>query len=192
MVGILRRRGLMKKTEEVNHLLYSLYNYTSRSQINTQTPVLSSDRSATVAVDITTTSNPTSSSAVSRTWKICTAWANNTRNLDLGKNGRSNSYLTVWFFGTSSQITESTAAAGRKRFVLTHEANSNTLTVYSKMGTGTVQTQTVTATYQALSTPIYVSGDTGGANQLPEGTLTSFEVFDNIWTEAQRTSFFAD
>lgn len=193
---LMRRRGMVLASGGDGSLLYSLYNSTDVHPISTGVCPLTAGLSTTIVMDITTTSNPTSSGSVASLSKLFAVYGDDLRKLCVGKYGRSNTYLSVWWMTTDnavySQLSGTTAAAGRKRFVLTHEADSNNLIVYSKMGTSDIYQQTVSNTFTAYpDSQLSISGAYNNTNQRAPGNVAKFEVYNRIWTADERGAFFA-
>lgn len=191
-----RRRGMMGKTKEPNHLVYSLYNQTveaGSNRISTGVKPLASDFNLTILLDITISSNPTS--GVSRLWKLIHTWndALNGRGLVIGKYQASNTTLSVWWNNpTNTGITGSSVSTGRHRIAVTHEAGSDDLKLYYKKDNGTLKTQTVTQTFTASPNSVtYLGAGNNDDNSLPPGTINKAEIYDVILDSVAINTFFA-
>lgn len=178
-------------------LLYGLYNQSVSSgdgSIDTGVTSLAQGLSTTILMDITTTANPTSSNSNASTYKLFVVYNSSSRALAIGKYGRSDSNMAAWWMASAnSSYTTLTAATatGRKRIVVTHDADSNMLNIYTKINDGTVETKQLTNTFTADNErPLFVGGNPNGVNALPSGTIDKFEVYARVWSEDERNTFF--
>ena len=186
-----RRRGMMGVKDKT--LLYNLENY-SFSMLNITIPnrFLVNDKSRTLMFDIDVSENPTTSDADGSTYRLFRCWGSGgTVNVAVGKMTRSASTINILYPGittTTEAITGTTTATGRKRILLTHSANSDSITVYSKMGTGALKTQTFTGTY-APSGNIVVGG--GTTYSIKSGKVNRIALYDRIVSSNEINTFFA-
>lgn len=196
---MIRRREMVQPSGGQSDLLYSLYNETVEAGyiLDTGVAVLAQGLATTIVYDVTTTSNPNAAGQPGYIHKLfLVEGGGGTRAYGIGKQTRSTSKELLWWMASSNtdytELSNMPTTAGRKRFVLTHEANSNTVTVYYKSGTGSVYTTSKTATFSTSSKSFVIGGYVGQTNHgIPNGTITKLEIYNRIWTADERTAFFA-
>lgn len=194
MGELLMRRRKMVLAGEVNHLLYSLENYTTNgSRIATGVYPLTPDFSLTILFDFNMTTNPTS--GMSRIWKLIYLYNNAipANGIVIGKRSATNTQMSAyWMSGTQNGMAGSVTSAGRHRIAITHEAGSDTLNISYKSGSGTRINYTLTKPFVASPENQLKFG--GGADKseqsVPPGTLTA-KVYDIVLTAEEINAFFA-
>lgn len=185
-----RRRGLIGKKEAAK-LVYSLYNYDFElgEQITTDIKPLEEGYSVTILLDVNTNANPTSSTG--RLWKLICIYNGvlSVRGIYIGKAQASNQAQSVWWNNsTATSLSSSSTSIARHRIAVTHEANSDTLTVYYKKDSGTLRTQTIVNNFTPASN--FLNFGSTGDNALPGGTINQAEVYNYILDSAAITEFF--
>lgn len=190
-----RRRALMGITGELQPV-YQLLDYSfSNGQIRTETSPFAADKDLTILLDITTTSNPTSGSGsqIKFIQAFNLTFSNSYPLLALGKQATGSTGLScTWCSDPASYqtLTGSTAAAGRKRFAVLHRANSTTLTIMHKMGTGATYTQTLTAESFTAGGDYLDFGGSGNWS-LSTGIINKAAIYNSILPESILNNFFA-
>lgn len=189
-----RRHALMRQKEMVNHLLYSLDNYsvTAGERINTDVYPFADDISCTILLDYTFT-NVTTNNAPGLFINVMNVW-----NTTLGAtsftiardSNRYSPYNCKWQ-GVSTAM-NSAPAGGRNRFAVTHEAGSDVVKVSFKSNTSTRRNYSYTQTFTPAPTnPLFFGGTANGTGSLAEGTITSAKVYDKVLSAAEINAFFA-
>ena len=199
MVSLMQRRRemMLAASAPQSDLLYSLYNETVQTgdTIETGIAVLQQGRSVSIVLDFNQTiSNPTTNGANASIYKLLDVTSGGLRVLTIGKYSRSNSTVQIWWYSTANNnytlVTSSTCSAGRKRFVITHAADSDDITLYSRMATSARQTQTLTKTFVATNSTLRLGvGDT--TQTLPGGVINKLEVYNRILTTDEINAVFA-
>ena len=187
-----RRRSLLGYGKR---LLYQLRNQSmsAGSHVDTGIPVLKAGLSVTIALDYTIITNPGGGTALGALYKLMQM--STSREICIGKYNGGDSKLNLWWYPTSNsnytQLSNTTTNAGRKRIIITHEQNSNTITVYTKMDDSAVQTFTKSSTYVPINQLLSLgySSDEGRTTSLPEGTLNDISIYNYIWSQDQITEF---
>lgn len=196
MTLINRRRGLLSMGGEAG-LLFRRKNVEVEAGgcLDTGVAILQADLDVTVALDFTAASNPGGSTDKGCLYKLLQMGT--TRELCIGKyNGGSSKYSCWWLPTSNSDCTEmnnTSPSVGRKRIVVSHEANANGLTVYTKMNDGTVYTHTYTKTFAASDAKLSVGylSDEGSRGGLPDGTINEISVYSRILSADEIDAFFA-
>ena len=188
-----RRRALIGAgTEENNHLLFSLENQSvsEGDYFSSRTAIFAAGVTSTTLLDITTLSDPTSSSSSARLYKLLASW-DSPANRWAFMLGKSTQYVNDQRFnwmGTQTILTGSKTAAGRHRICLKHQADSNTITVSYKYNNESIITMQSTITFISTTSSI-VAGAANGQG-LPPGTINQFSIYDEIISDDDINSFF--
>lgn len=190
---------MMKKTDQDDpHLLYSIENLqvTAGTQILAKTSnvskfaPLAADKAMTILMDMDITAVASSGNGskplLFRIWDSPI----NKEGLAISKqNAGSSTFSTLWM-GIRYGMSDVSTGVGRKRFAVTHEANSDAVIVSVRVGTNTRKNVTFTRTFTAAPANwLYVGGS--GAEGLPEGTINSFKYYDRILSADEINAFFA-
>ena len=188
-----RRRALMGAKEKITPI-YSLYNHavTAGNRITTGKAIFAEDVSTTVLFDFDMTSNPTT--GYGRVWILMIVWHSgiNANALSIQKTAAAAVTLSGYYMSSNAtSLTSSKTSAGRHRISVTHEANSNTIYVKYKYGTGTTYSYTITGTYSATTGKLNFGRVENGDNSLPSGTINKAEVYDVVLDSATIDAFFA-
>ena len=197
MGELMRRRAMMAAASSGSDLLYSLSSYTAEAgtSIDTGVAPFCQGVACTIACDITTKANPTTSGAVGSEFKLFRVNDNNgtTIVLAVGKSYRSNNYINAWWMNAPSEYGYRTAKAERKRFVVTHAADSDSIVIYDKLGSAAVGTLNLEQAFVATNGNLFIGSQTGAAatQQLPSSVINRFEVFNRVWTQSEIDAFFA-
>lgn len=179
--------------EVASGLLWSLENYAfNEESIDTGIALLDENRAFSLAMDITLDTNPTGSSdkgAKIRFWSVNDE-SNNNIALTFGKASESTAYYLLNMMGQYA-TGAGAVSTGRKRFVITHSANSKDVTLKFRDKTATTTTsKTATATTFTVSTKnLYIGNSWESVYQLPKGTIAKAYVYDKVLTSAQINSF---
>lgn len=182
-----RRRALMVKSVDPT-LLYSLEKY-SFTDISKGIPFsfLANGHSRTLVIDIQIDQNPTSSNGSQ--YKFARSWGSNgSVDFSIGKNYASSSTIRFVAVGKAVELSGTTASPGRKRILLSHEADANVVRIYAKMDSGNLLTSTLTGTY-ASSGSITIGG--AGGNMIKSGLINKYQIYDRILTQKEIDAFFA-
>ena len=180
----------------VTAVLYDLQNQTLTrgASFSTNINVLQADFPFTILLDITTTENPTSGTASVAKYIFEYSATLGGRGLTIGKSTAGVSSLSLWWESNTAQtITGSTVGAARRRFAITHEANSNTVNLKYKEGSGTLITTSASNTFVVeTGGGLLAFGAPGEANHcLPAGQLTLARVYGDVISSDLVDSFFA-
>lgn len=193
---VIRRREMVQASGGGSNLLYSLYNYTAAAgtSIDTGVAPFKQGMNCTIVCDITTNANPTTSGAAGSIYKLFRVLnaAEDNVEIAVGKAARGNNYITAYWMGVGSNYGSRTAQAQRKRFVVTHAADSNDVSIYNRLGSAAVGTKNLTQPFIASTNNLFIgSSNTAVTQQLPSSTINKFEVYNRLWTQAEIDAFFA-
>lgn len=181
-------------TEENNHLLYSLANYSVSEGDHFSTGVApwTAGLSTTILMDITTLSNPSANDNPARVYKLLACWDSSANRwaLSFGKTSQYVSDQRFNWMGTQTTLTGSKTAAGRHRICVTHQANSNTITISYKYNNESIKTMQSTVTFVSTTTNMAAGLGGSGGGSLPAGTINQFRIYDEIISDDDINSFF--
>lgn len=180
----------------VTDILYSIENVAvaTGDQISTGVNFLKADFNGTFLLDYSITSLPTSGNG--STIGIIGEYSQELNNwaIRIGKASGSNTALNGRWMGSSNESMgfDALSANTRHRFAITHEANSPTIVVRHKKGTGTIKTWTKTAgSFTATSeNTIGLGAQINGASSLCAGTVNSCTIYDRILSQEELNTFF--
>lgn len=179
----------------VTDILYSIENVAvaTGDLISTDVNFLKADFNGTLLLDYSITSLPTSGNG--STLCIIGSWSSalNDWAIRIGKASGSNTALNGRWMGASNESMgfDALAANTRHKFAITHEANSATIVVRHKKGTGTIKTWTKTASsFTATSTNTLLGSQANGASSLCAGTVNSCTIYDRILSQEELNAFF--
>ena len=187
----------------VNAVLYNLENQTVGASepddyYETGLNVLQSDFACTIFLDVTTTSNPTTGATANSVTKMLFEYdgAVGGRGLAVGKQDSTDNVLRLWWMSTAANdyytLTGLTPDPGRFRFVVTHDANSNLVTLKYKKDSGNVVTTDATRTFvPATAETNRFSFGTTGNHGLPPGTVHLARVCEGVASADRINGFFA-
>lgn len=188
----------IEKTARTSDTVYAIENksVTNGDVIKTNVPMYGNDVPTTIVLDGTFGGMSGSAGVTNSLCKFLRVVSSSTFTFQIGRYSRSHAYLSLWWQGTSNSdyvaLTGTTTSSGRKRFVVTHDANSGTLTVYSKMGTNAINTQTSVKVFANGISLLTIGYGTPPSEQgVPNGTIAKAEIYDRIWTQAEIDAFFA-
>ena len=177
-----------------SNLLWALENYAfNEESIDTGIALLSENRAFSLAMDITLDTNPTATGANGakvRFWSVNDS-SNNNIAFTYGKASETTAAYLLNIMGQYA-TNAGAASTGRKRFVITHAANSNAVTVKFRDKEATTTTsKTATATTFTTSDKTLNIGNVSWKTtyMLPKGTIAKAYVYDKVLTSAQINSF---
>ena len=186
-----RRRALMGASGKDTSLVYNIENVSCEAgtSIDTGVKFLSSDFNGTVLLDINVTSNKSSGNGSE--YRPVSMYNSTRFEISIGKASPGSGYLSTRWQGSSwAQFSNTTAAAGRKRIAITHEANSKSVTFKYK-DTGSVQTKTETSgTFTPVNRSLHI-GAAAGAQGLPASVINKAKIYSRILTTDEINAFFA-
>lgn len=181
-----------------SHVLYLVENQSvsAGDMFKSGVNYLAANFAGTILLDYTISSLPTSGNG--STIGAIAIWSNvlNNWGIRIGKATASSSAINGRWMGLNNEAMgfDSFAANTRHRFAVLHEANSPTITVYHKKGTGTIKTWSKTA---SEFTPIVTNADgvlfgsqENGASSLCAGTVSKAEVCYGILPQSELNAFF--
>jgi hypothetical protein len=146
--------------------------------LDTGVALCNTDVDFSVAMDVVTTTNPSSGDASQyRLIRIIDATGSSYA-LAVYKNHNTDTTLSFRFMSAISYDIGS-STPGRHRFVITHTQGSNSATIKYRKDDGTAQTVTLESAF-VPSTRNLVLGQSSGVNMLPAGTLNDFIIYDHI------------
>ena len=190
-----RRRALMMTGEEEITPLYRLKDYnfdgTVEERINTGVKLFPDDTPCTLLIDLNLTENPTSGAG--SIWCIGQEW-NQTKNKAIFKIGKINAvgqFLTFWWQDAAANTSNGMRSdvLNRKRIAMTHEENSNIITLRTKDGTKSVVTKTISSSYTPSTNNTFFLGSTGNY-ALPKGKFNLVEIYHTILSNDLINAFF--
>lgn len=191
---IRRREMILTAGEPVGPLLYSLENRTvvDGEVIDTGVAPLRAGENMTILFDMTVTKNPTSKEESCYYFLL---FVNSRTYFSVRKPGQWNNQIRTVAFNTSDDDNNCqimTTAAGRKRIVITHEANTNQVTAIGKQNAGTATVKTVIGR-DAFSptTETLKIGAPGTRQGLPPGTINLAQVYNTILSQEEIDAFLA-
>lgn len=191
-----RRRAIMSAKRPI----YQIQNVTvsAGASISTGVQPFVANKSTTILFDFTANTNPTGATSLGSIHKLLQMGT--TRELCIGKYSRQDATLSLWWMPTSNAdhrtISDMPSAAGRKRFAITHHANSNEISLKMQYNNGTpfsmTATKTFTPTDAVLSAGYYTNPlpETNTAG-LPSGTINKLAIYDRVLSEQEISAFFA-
>lgn len=189
-----RRRALMMAGEDSNDILYQLKNRTvvAGETINTSINVFSSGLSVTILFDVNLITNTTS--GYGRTWKFLSEYSAeaSTWGLRVGKNNAAATQQTLYWYKTQLGLGDTRTSAGRHRYIITHEADSNDVTLLYKKDNEQLLTFTQTSTFVPASANwFYIGSGANTDNALPPCVINDLTVYNRILSQAEINAFFA-
>ena len=172
-------------------LVYNLENYSvsAGDVINTYIVPFANDYNATILLDITTTSNPTSGDGNSWLFLYAFSTAKNQLLLGLGKYATwSSSFYRAWIETYwRNDLSGTKANAGRHRIALTHEANSKHLILRYKFDNNAElsfdKVPGLDRGWYASSSSDYLylgNPNNTPAAGLPPGTINKAQIYNTI------------
>ena len=188
---ILRRRREMMAKKTGLTLLFGAYNETvvAGQSINTGIMLFDTNKSWTILIDITITSAPPSGNGSA--YKLIMVWdsvsAHNT--LVFGKNQAGVNQYHFFWMGNDMTPSNMSSSVARKRVLVTHEANSDTVNLYYKSGNGLLYNATNTYTFVA-TTGKTLFGSSVAKSGLPGGTIEKAEIWNYDFSADEISAFF--
>lgn len=188
---------ILPSAAPVGPLIYSLYDrvVTDGEVIDTGVSPFTAGVDMTLLFDMTITKNPTDTAEAYRYVLARVKSDNSGRILSVSKPSQWNAGIRAIFFGSQDNDDAGkilTSAAGRKRFVITHIANTNSITAWGKSGTAETTQKTITGnTAFTASQQTLTFGLLGTGTGLPPGTITKAEVYNTILSQAEIDAFLA-
>lgn len=170
----------------------------SGDAISTGVAILAQDLAVTILLDFTASVNPTGSGVKGSIGKLLQMGT--TRELCIGKYSRHDETLSLWWLPSSNtdytSISGVPSAAGRKRFVIVHPANSDEILLKAKAEGGTLFSMTKTKPFAATDAILsagYYSDPPPEVNTagLPAGTINKLAIYDTVLSEAEINAFFS-
>ena len=170
----------------------------SGDSISTGIRPFAADQAVTILFDYTANTNPTGSSSKGSIQKLLQMGS--TRELCIGKYNRQDATLSLWWLPSSNAnytgISNMPSAPGRKRFAITHEANSNDILLKMRVDDGAPFSITSTKTFvptDAILSAGYYSDPPPEVNTagLPAGTINNFTIYDAVLSETEIEAFLA-
>ena len=194
MVNLLTRRRemILQSRSSEGPLLYSLENRTVEDGevIDTGVAPLRAGENMTILFDMTITRNPTNTAQAYR--YVLFRIESSTR-FDVCKPSQWNNGIRARFCGSADNDGTgkiASSAAGRKRIVITHEANSDSLIAVGKNGTDAATEKTITRTFTPSDATLHF-GWTGTGFGLPPGTIHLAQVYNTILSQEEIDAFLA-
>lgn len=188
-----RRRALMMQANGGDaSILYELLNHAVQTgaSIDTGVAPFIANLDATIMLDFNQTYYESASGAPGSLSKYMITTTSGNSKFVLGKYGRSDANVRYWWMnGTYQTISGTTNGAVRKRFIVTHQRNSGTITIHVKTGTNAKTTVTVTQTFTASPTNLRFGGS--GAESLCAGTINTARIYNRILEQSEIDEFFA-
>ena len=178
--------------------IYGLYNRTvvDSEIINTGVAPFADGVNCTILMDINITTNPSDTSNAYRYRLMYIVRSEGSgRALSVEKPSQWNANIRALIGNVTSNdniAKIATSAAGRKRIIVTHVANTNSIHAYGKVGTGDLLEKTPTNTAVDFSSQNLTLGATGTGYGLPPATINKCEVYNYVFSQAEIDSFFAD
>lgn len=196
------RRALMAASGGGSPLIYSLYNRTvsDGEVIDTGIAPFKTGTATTILMDITIASNPTSSSSA---YKYVLMRVYNSEQekpvLCVRKPSQwSSSIRAIFGYATDNDAIGkiATSSAGRKRIVITHVADSKDITAIGKNSNDAETIKTVNCVGIGgggigVSPDTMTLGYSDTASGLPPATITKFEIYNTVLSQAEIDAFLA-
>jgi hypothetical protein len=152
-------------------------------RINTGFAPYEADLASTLLLDIHIISSPTT--GVSSKWVLLASWNGSLNNWMLHITKQSNTEQRVrWAAGSVSPLANIDATPGRYRYAITHETNSNNVTIKYKKDAGTVYTITKTAAFTPANNILYLGGSENNVDSLPQSVINKFEAYNVVLSDA--------
>ena len=192
---LIRRSELMQSGGQVNHLIYSLENYTVargdtvNSGIQLFNPV---GMAFTILFDATLALNKDSNTNAS-CQKMIAVYSNSNYIFSIGRNSASNTVQRVCWTtaGSWTDLTGTSISAGRQRIVITKEKNSGILNIYYKYKEGSLLTFTSLYNGNKSSTSTLYFGYGSGISTLSAGTINNVKVYNTVIDQTEINAFMA-
>ena len=198
MVNLLTRRRemILQSGSSEGPLLYSLENRTVEDGevIDTGVAPLRAGENMTILFDMTITRNPTNTAQAYR--YVLFRIESSTR-FDVYKPSQWNANIRARFCGsgdTDGTGNIASSATGRKRIVVTHEANSDHIVAIGKNGDNPSTTKTISRAssgWTPSSNETLHFGWTGTGFGLPPGTIHLAQVYNTILSQEEIDAFLA-
>lgn len=158
-------------------------------RINTGFAPYKADFASTLLLDIHIISSPTT--GVSAKWVLLASWNSSLNSWMLYITKQSNTEQRFrWAAGSASPIANIDATPGRYRYAITHETNSQKVTIKYKKDAGTVYTITKTAVFTPANNILYLGGSANNVDSLPESVINKFEAYNVVLSDANINKFF--
>lgn len=191
-----RREMILQSGTPEGPLLYSLENRTvvDGEVIDTGVAPLRAGKNMTILFDMTITRNPTNTA---QAYQYVLFRIESYARFGVYKPSQWNVGIRARFCGSADNDGTgkiASSAAGRKRIVVTHEANSDHIVAIGKNGDDPSTTKTISrasAGWTPSSNETLHFGWTGTGYGLPPGTITKAEVYNTILSQEEINAFLA-
>ena len=189
-----RRRALMGARRDTS-LLYHLENHATSAGDSINTGIfntMAAGINLTVLFDMDMTM--TQSGDGSACWIIRVYNSNLDANALAIRKATSTAikWWVLWQSSTSDyDMAGTSTTSGRYRFCVTHEANSNTVTIMIKKDSGAILTFTITRQFYSAPNVMVFGHATQPQRGLPAGTINLAEIYNRILSSAEINAFFA-
>ena len=191
-----RREMILQSGTPEGPLLYSLENRTvvDGEIIDTGVAPLRAGENMTILFDMTITRNPTNTA---QAYQYVLFRIESSTRFGVYKPSQWNSNILARFCGSTDNDGTgkiASSAAGRKRIVVTHEANSDHIVAIGKNGDDSSTTKTISmasTSWTPSSNETLHFGWTGTGTGLPPGTINLAQVYNTILSQEEIDAFLA-
>lgn len=191
-----RRRALIGQKNRPSDILFELLNYAVETgqSIDTGVKPFQQGVDCTILLDIQIDSNPTASGGVASTVQLLRVYdtTQNELSFALGKQSRAyTNYSRKWMSGGWSDLQNTTTSAGRKRFAITHSANSVVAKIQHKMGNGSVESWQSDRYWHSVDNDLYIGYGSNTTTSLASGKINLVRVYNRVLSQDEIAEFFA-
>ena len=142
-------------------------------------------------LDYTKNSNPTTGNARFSNLFCCWSSSLNKWILCVNKESATAGFYRSSMYGNPKSLSGTKPTSGRNRMIITHEANSNKITIYYKYNNGNLLTFEHTYTFTSDSSKMALGASPSTGQGMPAGTITLARILGEVLNENAINNFFA-
>lgn len=195
MTELAKRRRAIMAGEQMADVLYELTNQAVSvgQSIDTGIHFLSASNAGTILLDITINSNPTSSSAAGRLYRLIHMLSDNLTDfsLMLGKMTRLTNFQSTGWMNVSTGHSDYPVDAGRYKIVILHDKQSSNITVMMQYSGGQIASHTETRQYVPSNQNLHLGDPLDTARGLPSSTIHMAKIYSRVIDQVEIDDFFA-
>lgn len=185
-----RRRALMATAGPKPVVAIVNRTVAAGDRINTGFAPFGADLASTLLLDIHILDSP--SSGISSKWDVLACWNGSLSGWMLQINKQNNTeQRCIWAALSATSLPNIDATPGRYRYVITHEANSQEVTIrYKKDSNPTYTITRSRSPFTPANNVLYMGGSANNVDSLPGSVINKFEAYNIILSNTNINKFF--
>jgi len=168
--------------------VYQIKNQTcdgTQSAFNSENNYLETNKAFTLVADFVPNGTSNSAMSVAKMMNATTPYPG----VAISKGSGNENFVVNWMTAPAT-LTGLGYSGHSAKVIMTHEASTNTATLYYKVDNGQVVSQTLTANYISITQP-FVVANTASGTQPFIGTINEVSLYEVVFTSEQINEFFA-